>query len=382
MKKFFIISFLTEFSGQLFFFTLPLIAIKYGATSQQLGILGSVTALFYIPFSILFGVLAGKQLKVNFPLISATIFSLFIAMTMLSNSVRVLYFIAAAAGISLAGFWPPLMVQMNKETEGKNTGEIVGKFSAAWSIGTIFGPIVAGFLYQQYILAPLMLSAFLFLCIVFILSTVKSSPSIVKKITQDNKKDTPVSDIKTLVAAYIGTFAVYFSFGAVRNLFPKLAVDIGLQPYVIGLLFSIMDTFRTITFFVFSQREHFYQKPFSFVAFGFFAYFSLSWLIFTNSVLLFAMNFILLGGILCGIYYSYALHTAFTIKKGRAIAVGIFEAVIGIGVGSGSLVGGMLTFWLGERAPYIVSMIIGIVFSVIQITLVRNKNSLLQKKVS
>ncbi|HXK45422.1 MAG TPA: hypothetical protein PL060_05645, partial [bacterium] len=111
MKKFLAISFLTEFSGQLFFFTLPLIAIKYGASTQQLGILGSVTALFYIPFSILFGVLAGKQLKVNFPLISATIFSLFIAMTMLSNSVRVLYFIAAAAGISLAGFWPPLMVQ-------------------------------------------------------------------------------------------------------------------------------------------------------------------------------------------------------------------------------------------------------------------------------
>ncbi|HOL35373.1 MAG TPA: MFS transporter [bacterium] len=373
MKKFFIISFLTEFSGQLFFFTLPLIAIKYGATSQQLGILGSITSLFYIPFSILFGVLSGKQLKVNLPLASAAVIFLFIVMTMLSNSISHLYLIAAGAGISFAGFWPPLMLKMKQETEEENTGEVVGKFSVAWSTGTVLGPIVAGFLYQKLVFAPLMLSAFLFLGIVVVLSIMTSHPSIEKKIIQDDKKVEPVSNTKTLVAAYIGTFAVYFAFGAVRNLFPKLAVDIGLQPYIIGLLFSIMDASRTITFFVFSQRKKLYQKPFLFTIFGFFAYFSLSGVIFTNSIFLFSLNFILLGGTLCGIYYAYTLHTAFSINKHRALAVGIFEAIIGIGVASGSLIGGILTFWLGQRAPYMVSMIAGVVFSVVQVAMTKIK---------
>ncbi|MGC8805818.1 MAG: MFS transporter, partial [Candidatus Ratteibacteria bacterium] len=319
------------------------------------------------------------QLKVNLPLVSAAVIFLFIIITMISNSIQHLYFIAAGAGISFAGFWPPLMVRMNQETEGRHIGEVVGKFSVAWSTGTVLGPIIAGFLYQKFFVAPLMVSALLFLIIVFALSIVKSIPPVEKKVIQNDKKDAPVSNTKILIAAYIGTFAVYFSFGAVRNLFPKLAVDISLQPYMIGLLFSIMDAFRTITFFVFSQREKLYQKPFLFTVFGFFAYFSLSGLIFTNSIFLFSLNFILLGGTLCGIYYAYALHTAFTINKHRALAVGIFEAIIGIGVGSGSLVGGVLTLWLGKRAPYMVSMIVGIIFSVVQVALTKIKESSLQE---
>ena len=43
-----------------------------------------------------------------------------------------------------------------------------------------------------------------------------------------------------------------------------------------------------------------------------------------------------------GIYYAYGLYTTFTMEKGRAIAVGMFEAIIGIGVGCGSIAGGFL----------------------------------------
>jgi len=81
-------------------------------------------------------------------------------------------------------------------------------------------------------------------------------------------------------------------------------------------------------------------------------------------------------GIMSGIYYAYGLYTAFTMEKGRAIAVGMFEAIIGIGVGCGSIAGGFLISILGERAPYIVSMLVGIILSIFQIIETTDKKHL------
>jgi len=376
MKTLLLISFFTEFSGQLFFFTLPLLAIKYGASAQQLGILGSITSFFYIPFSVIFGSLSEKRLKINIPFISALVIFIFISVAVFFKSIQLFYFITALAGIAFAGFWIPMMIRINEEAKQQKS-QIVGKFSVAWSTGTILGPLVAGFLYQKYYLLPLILSSMLFLCICIILFFLTrpsvSNRKISEKIVTTRTGST---DVKTLIAVFAGTFGVYFSFGAIRNLFPRLATDIGIQPYKIGMMFCLMDVFKTITFFTFSKKTSLYLKYYYFILLGIISYFSLTAVICTNSILLFSLNFVLLGGIMSGIYYAYGLYTAFTMEKGRAIAVGMFEAIIGIGVGCGSIAGGFLISILGERAPYIVSMLVGIILSVFQIIETTDKKHL------
>ncbi|OQB71822.1 MAG: Multidrug resistance protein MdtG [candidate division TA06 bacterium ADurb.Bin131] len=376
MKTFLMASFLTEFGGQLFFFTLPLLAIQYGANFAQLGILGGIGSLFYIPFSIFFSTLSGKKhlKKINFPLVSSAITGLFIILTFFFRNIQFLYIIAACTTISLAGLWPPLMLKINEKTEKGKSGSVVGKFSTAWSAGTTLGPIIAGILYQKYVFLPVICSAVIFfLTSQFFLSFTKDAQE--EKVSQDTREIKKHPDIKTLLFAYIGIFAVYFSFGAVRNLFPRLATDIGLKPSRIGLLFSLMDFFRTGTFFLFSKKVSAYNIPLFFVIYGVLAYFSLTGIIFTNSSLLFAVNFALLGGCLCGIYYAYGLYTVFTITKGYTVTVGLFEAIIGIGVSTGSFLGGFCTRWLGERSPYIVSLITGIIISIVQILMITKRTT-------
>jgi len=378
MKTFLMTSFLMEFAGQLFFFTLPLLAIQYGANSAQLGILGGIGSLFYIPFSILFSTLSGKKhlKKINFPLVSSATTGLFIILTLFFRNIQFLYIIAACTSISLAGLWPPLMLKINEKTEKEKSGSVVGKFSTAWSTGTTLGPIIAGILYQKYVFLPVICSAVIFfLTSQSFLSFTKDVQEKKEIVSPDIREIKKRPDIKTLIFAYIGIFAVYFSFGAVRNLFPRLATDIGLKPSRIGLLFSLMDFFRTGTFFFFSKKVSAYKIPLFFVIYGVLAYFSLTGIIFTNSSLLFAVNFALLGGCLCGIYYAYGLYTVFTITKGYTVTVGLFEAIIGIGVSTGSFLGGFCTRWIGERSPYIISLITGTIISIVQILMITKRTT-------
>jgi MFS family permease len=374
MHIFFIISFLTEFAGGLFYFTVPLLAIKAHASTLQLGILGSAGSFFYIPFAVFFGYISGRFANRQLPFYALCLIIADITVILFTHQVVALFAVVLINGFAFGAFWPPLMNQLNADTGG--SGKIVGFFSFAWSIGTILGPVVAGYLFQKDPLLPVAASICVFIAVGITLfqwnrvccqTTRTSSPLISSK----------PSWSKTIVSMYLGLFAVYFSFGAVRNLFPQLATILDISPLCLGVLFSLMDAFRTLTFFLFTRQESLFKKPLLFVYAGIIAYFSLSGIIFTDNRLLFALNFIVLGGIMVGVYYVFVLHEAFHLASGQALAVGIFEAVIGIGVGFGALLGGMSAKPFGIRGPYLLALIIGVIISLAQLFLLsmeRNKD--------
>jgi MFS family permease len=359
MHIFFIISFLTEFAGNLFYFTLPLLALRAGASAVQLGILGSVGTLFYVPFAVFFGHVSGKLTGHRLPFYALCLIIATETVVFCVHTVPVLFAAVLVMGMAFAGFWPPLMNQLNRETGG--SGKTVGFFSFSWSIGTILGPVVAGYLFERAELLPIILSILVFALIGALLGPWSRRAAGAPPAAAEEQTPAHLTSRPLLIFAYCGLFASYFAFGAVRNLFPQLAVNIiRITPFRLGMLFSLMDAFRTLTFFMFGRKEALYRSPMRFVGAGIIAYFSLAGLIFSDAQPLFALDFALLGGIMTGIYYSYGLYAAFNLRRGRALAVGVFEAVIGIGAGAGSFFGGLSTTCWGPRGPYLLALIVGI----------------------
>lgn len=248
---------------------------------------------------------------------------------------------------SLGFFWPPLMGWVSAGLEGKELGRNLGQFNQSWSTGALLGPFVAGWLYPVNPVLPFIVSAssLIFISLLFFLGS-RFLPDMNPAETLKAKKETPAGLDKSTplrFPSWVGIFSSYAVYGVVVNILPlEIRDSLGYGEQTAGnlLLLRGIVTLAGFTLLARHSAWHF-RRSWILAVQGTTLVLILTVLI-LPSRLEFLGVFILLFGLLYAASYNNSIFhgSSGAVNRGRRMA--IHEAVLTMGVASGSLGGGIL----------------------------------------
>ena len=155
----------------------------------------------------------------------------------------------------------------------------------------------------------------------------------------------------------MANFMVWFVVGAARFLFPKLAVDIGITPEMLGFMLFTITASQAVTSYIlccssgWHYRLSFLLTVEAAVAAGFLL------LIFSSNNVLFFFAFAL-AGIGAGVAYFSSLYYSLSDASSKGSGSGIHESIVGSGSLLGPLIAGILAQNYTLRAPYLACVIL------------------------
>jgi hypothetical protein len=263
-------------------------------------------------------------------------------------------------GCGMASFWPVLEAWMSEEGNAEEVRKELGAFNVSWSAGGAIGPFIAGFLYTKN---PI----FAFACagagglFVGFLASLHRKPKVPLHPVAGGKTSAPTPNDSesvsrsTLYAAWIANFASWFTISEVRVLFPKLGLDLGMEPWIIGTVMFSLSLALTIMFYAMGASGRWHDKIAPLLCAQAFLVVLLLVSAIVDSPLAFAIIFSGLG-IGYGVTYSYSLYCSVVGSLNKGAASGRHEMVLGMGALLGPLIGGSAAeFFHAPRAPYLLA---------------------------
>jgi MFS family permease len=172
-----------------------------------------------------------------------------------------------------------------------------------------------------------------------------------KAVELERNGDRPVSR-QLLYCAWIANFASWLAISEIRVLFPKLGLDLGMQPWVIGIIIFSLGIALTVMFFVMAAFGRWHNKVAPLLcAQALIVVLLLASIKFESPMML---GLIFAGlGIGFGVTYSYSLYCSVVGSLNKGAASGRHEMVLGTGALMGPLIGGAaIQVFAAPRAPY------------------------------
>jgi len=343
----------------------PLLAIDLGANTLTLGGLGFINTLFYVFLTPLFGRLL-DQIGYRY-LLPLGVFVYFLSALGFSLSTKVYQFFIfmACGGIAGAMFWPSFEIVVAEMGKNKFLLKKAALFNISWSVGAGVGPFLAGVLFEIHSHLPLCIASFLSFSIFLILLR-RLSEHEEKSSFGDTRevllKENPSSRTKEVIPYYlyigwIANFVNYFCVGIIRYLFPKLAIQLGIQPFIIGVLFSTIALSQTITFYILGKTSRWPYRSIPLISLQLFGILGLLLVFLGSSMISFFLAFMLIGAE-GGIAYFSSVFYSLDNVRGRGQKSGIHEATLGGGLLLGPLVGGAIAEAYTLRSPYLFAIFI------------------------
>jgi predicted MFS family arabinose efflux permease len=176
-----------------------------------------------------------------------------------------------------------------------------------------------------------------------------------------------------LYAIWIANFASFFILGNARYQFPKLAREMTMSPYVIGLLMSCIGLAQFLGFFFLRGSERWHFNKFYLLGAQLLAAAGLLLIYSFSRQWVFALAFIMLGLCASLTYYS-SLYYAVRLMKRKGKGTGLHESILGSGVVLGPLLGGIVAHTVGLRAPYILCLTLLAGLIAVEWFIIRKKN--------
>jgi predicted MFS family arabinose efflux permease len=150
----------------------------------------------------------------------------------------------------------------------------------------------------------------------------------------------------------VANFASWFVIGNARYQFPKLARELDIPPYMIGLLVGCIGFAMFSGFFILRRSERWHFNKRHLLGAQFFAVVAALLISRVNSPGLFALAFILLGTSSSVTYYS-SLYYAVHLLKAKGKGTGLHESILASGAILGPVLGGLAAQVAGLRGPYL-----------------------------
>lgn len=347
------VTFLVDGSFGIISLCIPLVALKLGASYDDLGSIGALDAGVYAASCLLSGRLADRLGYRR----SATLASLLIACvaaayTQISTLLHI-YILAACHGLVFSGFWPSILAWLG---QGKSPAELLrstGRFNIAWSSGMMAGPLLGGALYAFDPQTPFWLTASIIACVFLGLWFLPRFSPNADHAGRSDLAPRPGAR-RYLAAAWVANFSTYFTLASLRHLFPKYATDLGVAPGRLGVLLACIGIAQLVTFGILGRTER-WQFRFSPLAGGqLLGIAGLGCIIFGSRPALFALG-LLMVGVAVGITYSASLYYSLHTPDQAGGRTGAHESIIGAGFLFGPLIGGFAAEHIGARVPYLLA---------------------------
>jgi MFS family permease len=371
-----VVPFWMDLSASIFYLAAPLVVIDLGGNPIELGLIGTITASIHMILANLAGRLSDRfgrrALMVAGPLIFGVSCLL---MTQMPN-VKGILALAALNGCGMAIFWPAFQAWVAESRNGSGLARNIGSFNMSWTASHLVGPTLAGFLFTLHARLPFWMAAVL--CLLLFLAMrasaqERAAPSEKETENPPSEPEEPKCGRNFLYAIWIANFASFFLLGNARYQFPKLARELTMSSYAIGLLMSCIGFAQFLGFFLLRGSGRWHFNKFYLLGAQLLAAAGLL-LIFTSTHgLAFAAAFFMLGFCASLTYYS-SLYYAVRILKKKGKGAGLHESILGGGVVLGPLLGGVAAHTAGLRAPYVLCLIVLAVVVAAEWLILRSRN--------
>src|SRR5262249_17902038 len=138
---------------------IPLLAISFGASSLQLGLLAAMQRFFYILVCPVSGRLSDHWGRKGLAISGTIFFGLTCLCLSQARSVTWIGWVVPFIGVTLALFWPALQGWLSDQGEGQLLRQSTSLFNLFWSAGSMLGMILAGFLMRYSSQLPFYVAA-------------------------------------------------------------------------------------------------------------------------------------------------------------------------------------------------------------------------------
>ncbi len=371
-----VVPFWMDLSASVFYLAAPLVMIELGGNPIELGLIGTISASVHMILANLAGRLSDRLGRRALMVAGPLIFGISCLLMTQIGGVKGILALAALNGFSMAIFWPAFQAWIAESRNGSGLARNIGSFNMSWTASHLIGPTLSGLLFGLHPRLPFWLAAALCISLFLVMRA-----SVSERIPQPHKEieaipsgpEEPNQGRTFLYAIWIGNFASFFILGNARYQFPKLAMELTMSPYMIGVLMSCVGLAQFLGFFSLRGSERWHFNKYYLLGAQLLAAFGLLLIFFFSQQIIFALAFIMLGLCASLTYYSSLYYTVRLMKK-KGKGTGLHESILGSGVVLGPLLGGIMAHSAGLRAPYILCLVVLAAVVVIELSLIKKHN--------
>jgi len=368
-----VVPFWMDLSASVFYLAAPLVMIELGGNPIELGLIGTISASVHMILAHLTGRLSDRFGRRALMVAGPFIFGISCLLMTQIGSVKAILALAALNGFSMAIFWPAFQAWIAESQNGSGLARNLGSFNMSWTASHLIGPTLSGLLFGLHSRLPFWLAAGLCISLFLVMRI-----SVTERTSQPQKgtESLPSEPEETnqgrtfLYAIWIANFASFFILANARYQFPKLARELTMSPYMIGMLMSCIGLAQFLGFFFLRGTERWHFNKFYLLGAQLLAASGLLLIFFFNQQMVFASAFIMLGLCASLTYYSSIYYTVRLMKK-KGKGAGLHESILGSGVVLGPLLGGIMAHSAGLRAPYVLCLGVLALVIVIELSLIK-----------
>jgi MFS family permease len=358
----------------IYYLAAPLLLIQLKATPVELGLVGTITSSVHMAMSHFMGHLSDRLGRRRLIIAGPVIFAASCLVVTLVGRIGVILALSALNGLAISMYWPSLEAWVADRQTGSELASNIGSFNLSWTAATLIGPVLSGFIYNLYPRLTFLFAAAVALTLFVLIYTSlqeTGSHSVESVEIADGEASTPRKDL--LYAVWVANFASWFLIGNARYQFPKLARELDLPPYVIGLLLGCLGLSLFSGFFVLRGTHLWHFKKRYLFGAQILAALGLVFLSLFSEPVLFALAFLMIG-LSCSVtYYSSLYYTVHLLEK-KGKGTGLHESILGIGAVLGPILGGIAAQYNGLRAPYLLCFAVLFAAVVAELTLIKKKS--------
>jgi MFS family permease len=370
-----VVPFWMDLCASIYYLAAPLVAIELGANPIELGLVGTITAAVHMTLANFAGRLSDRfgrrALIVTGPMILT---ASCLIMTQVGE-VKMVLALAALNGLGFAIFWPSFQAWVADEQTGSGLARNIGSFNLSWTASQLIGPTLSGFLFVFHSRLPFLVAGGLsFLLFFFMWASVRERERYPERKQAPLPAESKASNGQRsfLYAIWLANFASWFILGNVRYQFPKLARELTMAPYMIGLLMSCVGLSQFLGFYFLRESDRWHFKKSFLLGAQILAAAALLLIYRFSNKFIFASAFILIGVCVSLTYYS-SLYYAVRLLAKKGKGTGLHESILGSGVVLGPLLGGIAAQTAGLRTPYLLCLAVLSAAVVLELGLIRRK---------
>ena len=336
----------------------PLHALQFGATYDDLGWISTCGAFAYSLTSLVSGRLSDRM--GYRPVMTIACIFLVLAFVGYLGVNRIWHFVVLSVlvGVAIAHYWPPMQAWLGRGKSRDRLLPALGRFNVAWTLGVCIGPAAGGELFEFHPFSGFILGGFLVVLLFAGLLVVPILESESGAAGGGAKRSVTATAGHFLPLALLANFATFFAIGLVRALFPKLATDLGFSPSLLGYLLALIALTQLAVFYFMSRTDRWQFRMSPIIFAQLLAAFGLGLIGIGTQPIIFACGFLLLGGLI-GVTFTASIFYSLYAEGPGGRRTGIHEAIVGSGFLFGPLLGGLVAEHFNARLPYLMgSMVI------------------------
>lgn len=246
----------------------------------------------------------------------------------------------------LAFFWPVVQAWIGDLVpDRRQLNLVLGNFNVLWTAGLMLGPLACGYLWGIHTLAPFVACTMITLLTALSLMTAPTrrdgtSDAALPTEHSIDRYDTRADFYMPL--AWLANFASWYAGGAARTLFPKLGKEIGFSEVVIGWVMFAMLAGQLVAFLGLRRATWWHFRRLPLLVGLVIGALGMAEAARASTPLSFALALAVVGAANGFTYVASLFYSLQAPTSDRGRRAGIHEAIIGAGLATGPLVGGVL----------------------------------------